>query len=269
MIALLEGNCLIDTHAHIFTEDFDEDRDEMIERCRVAGVGRILLPNLDDNSISTVIETADRYPDLCLPMLGLHPSYVDGDYVTKLSVIRAALEVYHDRCVGIGEIGLDYYWSLEYKAEMNSALRTQLEWAVEYNLPVSLHARDATLDTVRAVEDVDPQRLKGVFHSFTGNLQELEAILRLQGFYVGINGVITFKNNALKSFIAEHLPLDRILIETDAPYLAPVPYRGKRNEPAHLTYIQDCLCNIYGVTEEYLRERLFANSVKLFNFTSV
>ncbi|MDO4695474.1 TatD family hydrolase [Porphyromonas sp.] len=258
---------LVDTHSHVFVEEFDDDRDTVIARSVEAGVGKILLPNLDDRSIDAVLSLADAYPDACFPMLGMHPSYIKADYKERLSEVKAALDIHHGRCVGIGEIGLDYYWSLEYKEEMNDALRTQLEWALEYDLPVSLHARDAIPDTVKAIRDVGADRLRGVFHSFTGNIEELEAVLELPHFYVGINGVVTFKNNDLKTFIPDRLPLDRLIIETDAPYLAPMPKRGKRNEPAYLVYIYEYLTALYGVSPTTMREKLFANSCNLYNFT--
>lgn len=258
---------LVDTHSHVFTEEFDEDRDAVIARSVEAGVGAILLPNLDDTSIEAVMGLADRYPDVCFPMLGLHPSYVEADYKERLAKIRVALEQCHGRCVGIGEIGLDYYWSLEYKAEMNDALRTQLSWALEYDLPVSLHARDAIMDTIQAIKDVGADRLRGVFHSFTGTVDELRAVLELPHFYVGINGVVTFKNNDLKTFLVDNLPPERLIIETDAPYLSPMPKRGKRNEPAHLVHIFEYLTTLYGISASTMRDKLFASSCNLYNFT--
>lgn len=259
---------LVDTHAHVFGEEFAEDRSEVIARCLEAGVGAVMLPNLDDKSIEATMSTARDYPKVCFPMLGLHPTYVGADYKEVLARIKAALDLYRHECVGVGEIGLDYYWSLEYKAEMNDALRTQLQWALEYSLPVSLHARDAIGDTIQAIKDVGADALRGVFHSFTGTASELQDILSLPHFYVGINGVVTFKNNELKTFLPDLLPLDRLVIETDAPYLSPVPKRGKRNEPSYLTYILEFLSALYGVSEATLRDKLFANSCNLYNFTS-
>lgn len=258
---------LVDTHSHVFTEEFDEDRDEVISRSLDAGVKAILLPNLDDTSIDAVMGLVDRHTGVCFPMLGLHPSYVEADYKEKLAKIRKALEQHHEQCVGIGEIGLDYYWTVDYKTEMNDALRTQLLWAVEYDLPVSLHARDAIMDTIQAIKDVGADRLKGVFHSFTGTKDELMAILELPHFYVGINGVVTFKNNHLKTFLVDHLPPERLIIETDAPYLAPMPKRGRRNEPAHLVYIFEYLTTLYNMSASTMRNKLFANSCNLYNFT--
>lgn len=255
----------IDTHSHIFTEEFDDDRAAVMQRARDAGVGAILLPNLDDESIESLLRTTQESAGLCHAMLGLHPSYVDASYRAKLEVIVEALQV--TSVVAIGEIGLDYYWSQEFRNEMNEALRIQLRWAAERSLPVSLHTRSATYDTIKAINEINSEgtgTLRGIFHSFTGDATELEAILEVPNFSVGINGVVTFKNCAFRSFLPELLPLDRLVIETDAPYLSPTPYRGKRNEPAYIVQIAQHLAELYQVPIDSLQKQLYKNSSAIF-----
>lgn len=255
---------IIDTHSHLFLEEFDDDRGEVLERCREVGVGRILLPNLNVASLKRVNTLVDEVPDLCAPMIGLHPTEFGDDYDAELDQLEEELGTNTSRYVAIGEIGLDYYWSTDQKEEMNLTLRRQLEWAAYYDLPVSLHARSATMDVIAAIRDVGANRLKGVFHSFTDSVEDLKAILELESFMVGINGVVTFKKCELSPTVKNHLPVERLVVETDSPYLAPVPKRGKRNDPSYLPYIVSYLAALYGMEEEDLRSDLYRNSVRIF-----
>lgn len=255
---------LIDTHAHLFVEEFDEDRVQVLRQCREEGVGCILLPNLNGASLDRMNALAAQSPDLCKAMIGLHPTEFGEDYEAELHRLEHELRSNPERYVAIGEIGLDYYWSTDRKAEMNHVLRRQLEWAAEMGLPVSLHARSATLDVVEAIREVGADRLRGVFHSFTDSAEDLAAILELDNFMVGINGVVTFRKSGLGEIIRERLPLERMVVETDSPYLAPVPKRGRRNDPSHLRYIVAHIAGLYGVEEERLREILYRNSVEMF-----
>lgn len=255
---------LIDTHSHLFSEEFDDDRAEVLSRCREAGVQRVLLPNLNSASLDRMNRMADESDGLCLPMIGLHPTEFGDDYEDELKYLEQELRAHPERYIGIGEIGLDYYWGTERKEQMKDVLRRQLEWAAEYNLPVSLHARSATMDVVKVICDMGSDKLRGVFHSFTDSVDELKAILELNNFMVGINGVVTFNKSQLGTIIRDNLPPDRMVVETDSPYLAPVPKRGRRNDSSHLRYVVSHLAQIYEVQEEELRHILYLNSTKIF-----
>ena len=260
---------LVDTHTHIFLEEFDEDIDDLLHRAHQAGVVYTLLPNLDTSSLPSLLNFCDKRTGEAFPMIGLHPSYVKEDYRDQLSSLQSALSQSPERFIAIGEIGLDYHWSTDFKAEMNDALRTQLRWALEYDLPVSLHARDAVPDVINAIREVGEDRLRGVFHSFTGTEGELREIIdTLPRFYVGVNGVVTFKNSHLPEIFERLAPPERLLIETDAPYLAPTPKRGKRNEPSYLTYILHKLSEIYFLSMEEMAQTLLRSTMNLFHLPS-
>lgn len=255
---------LVDTHTHVFLEEFDPDRAEVIRRALDNGVKYMLLPNLNTASLTALHNCCQTFTPHCLPLLGLHPCYVDDSYQQQLQQLEQELQQHPHKYIGIGEIGLDYYWSLTYKKEMYNALRTQLQWAKAYNLPVTLHTREATADVVKCIMEVGPTSLRGVFHSFTGNETELQQVLELPNFMVGINGVVTFKKSHLPSLLPQ-IPLDRIVVETDAPYLAPTPYRGKRNEPSYIPNIVQFLADQYQIGYNQMAKQLLDNSAKMFN----
>lgn len=255
---------IIDTHAHLYGEPFQDDLDAAVERAKGVGVERILLSNVDLESVAEISEVVERHPDICMPMIGLHPTSVEKNYPKQLKELREELEKAPERYVAIGEIGLDYYWSRELVSEQKAAFSTQLEWSSEFQLPVSMHCREAIMDAIEVIKQVGASELRGVFHSFTGSREELEAILELENFMVGINGVVTFKNSNLGEVIRGVLPLERIVVETDCPYLSPVPKRGKRNEPSHLPHIIYKLAEVYEMDEKIVANRIYENSLRQF-----
>lgn len=255
---------IIDTHTHLYGKDFAADLPDVVRRAKEAGVVAALLPNLNAASLPDLHAATNLAPDFFYPMIGMHPTEMGEEWQQDLELLHRELLAHPTRYIAIGEIGLDYYWSTDEKEAMNSAFRTQLTWARDTRLPVSIHSRSATMDAVAAVEEVGADALRGVFHSFTDSPEELMAILRLPRFMVGVNGVLTFKNSTLRDFLPDLLPLDRLVVETDAPYLSPVPNRGKRNEPANLPYIIDELAKCYRLPREKVAQQVFANSVEMF-----
>lgn len=254
---------IIDTHTHIYDESFDTDIESVIERAKESNLEYILLPNVDIESIDILHILADRYNGYCLPMMGLHPTSVTPNWQADLDLIKEQL-VSGRKYVAIGEIGIDLYWDTSLKEEQISAFEEQLKWSIEYNLPVSIHCRNAIREAIDAIKKIGSDRLKGVFHSFGGTKEELLDILALQNFYLGINGTVTYKKSTLPEVIS-NTDLSHIIIETDAPYLPPVPYRGKRNEPSYTKHIVDKLGTIYNVDKGTVEQMTTANAKKLFN----
>ena len=255
---------IIDTHTHLYGKDFTEDLPDVVRRAKEAGIVAALLPNLNAASLPDLHAAVALAPDFFYPMIGMHPTEMGEEWQQDLETLHRELLAHPTRYIAIGEIGLDYYWSTDEKEAMNSAFRTQLTWARDSRLPVSIHSRSATMDAVAAVEEIGTDAIRGVFHSFTDTPEELMAILRLPRFMVGVNGVLTFKNSTLRDFLPDLLPLDRLVVETDAPYLSPVPNRGKRNEPANLLYVIDELTKCYRLPREKVAQQVFANSVEMF-----
>lgn len=257
---------LIDTHAHLYSEEFDEDRPEVIRRCREAGLTAVLLPNTSCEYIARLREMVSMAPDLFVPMIGLEPTDVGEDWEEQLDSLERELRTSRGYYRGIGEIGLDYYWSVEWREQMIEAFRRQVEWARELDLPMSMHTRAAVPEAVELLREWGLGGLRGVFHSFSESEDDLEAILSLgERFMVGINGIVTFRNSRLREVIKDRLPLARLVVETDSPYLSPEPKRGRRNESSHIIHIVRCLADIYEVSEEEMRHQLFVNSRKMFN----
>lgn len=253
---------IIDTHSHIYQEDFDKDIDEVILRAKTVGVDKILLPNIDTDSISRVHSLAEQYPEYCIPMMGLHPTSVGENWQQELDVIKKQFS--KRDYIAVGEIGLDLYWDKTYKEEQIKAFEEQLRWSIEYDLPVVIHSRDAIYECVDCVKNIGTEKLKGVFHSFGGTVEELQAILALDNFLIGINGVVTFKNSTLSTVLL-NTDLSKIIVETDAPYLAPVPFRGKRNESSYTTKVIDKLAEIYSLSADEVATKTTENARKLFN----
>lgn len=253
----------IDTHSHIYLHDFDADREEVIARALKAGLKAMLLPNVDLETIEQVDALSDGFPDLAFPMMGLHPTSVDAEYKSTLAKIEAILpnRTYH----AIGEIGLDLYWDKTFAREQVDAFEEQMRWAMELNLPVAIHTRSAQKEVFDCVHRVGDARLRGVFHCFSGDADDLKEIDGFKTFMIGIGGVVTFKNSGLASVLRAVPMLDKLLIETDAPYLAPVPYRGKRNEPAYIPSIVDKLAEVYDVDREKLLTTALDNTYRLFD----
>lgn len=255
---------MIDSHSHIFEPEFDEDRDAVIARSKDAGVIHIYMPNIDLDSVGRLEDTSARYLGYCSPMMGLHPTSVTDDYKKVLQKIEKLLAEGIDRYIGVGEIGLDLYWSTTYYKEQLDALETQLDWACQLHLPVSIHSRNAFDEVYTLLRKEKYTTLRGVMHSFCGTLEEARKIMILSNFKLGINGVVTFKNSTLPE-VLKSVPLEKLVLETDAPYLAPVPYRGKRNEPSFLPNIVNKLSEIYDESCRKIMTVTTDNAQRLFD----
>ena len=253
---------IINTHSHVYSEEFDQDRDDVIQRAKEAGIQRLLMPNIDVHSIPSMHSVAGKYPGYCIPMMGLHPTSVNSDYKQQLSIIQKHL-FQPKSYIAVGEIGIDLYWDKTFLQEQISAFETQLQWSIDMQLPVVIHNRDAFSQVMQCIQTVGRDKLRGVFHSFGGTCEELEEILSLPGFMIGINGVVTFKNAKLET-VMPYCPLDRLVIETDDPYLAPVPYRGKRNEPAYIVNVVSKLSEILSISPEILSQTTSDNACRIF-----
>lgn len=251
---------LIDTHTHIYDSAFDIDRVEVVQRALDVGVGMMLLPNVDASTIAPMLKTYEQFPECTRMMMGLQPEEVKGDYKQVLAQMERELE--HNIYIGVGEIGLDFYWDTTFEHEQLDAFETQLEWAKQLHLPLSIHCRNAFNFMVRILEKKQDGGLHGVMHCFTGTEEEARAYLEL-GFHLGVGGVTTYKNCTVKDYLC-NIPLDRIVLETDAPYLSPVPHRGKRNEPAFLVDTARKLAEIYQIDLEEIAEITTRNVKTLF-----
>lgn len=240
---------MIDTHSHIYGPEFDDDRAEVLQRARLAGVDKLLLPNINEESIARMLQVAKEYPDMCYPMMGLHPEDVKEDWAQVLE----RMEMQLDGMIAVGEVGLDFYWDTTFRKEQIEAFERQICWAVERNLPLVIHMRKAEQELLEVMERHKSDGLRGVFHCFGGSKETASRMLKHEGFVLGIGGVVTFKNSRLAETL-RHVPLDRIVLETDAPYLAPVPYRGKRNEPSYVAHVARFLSDIYNVSEEEVND---------------
>lgn len=253
---------LIDTHSHLFLEEFAEDLPQVMERARNAGVSYIFMPNIDSTTIESMLSVCNAYPGYCFPMIGLHPTSVNESYERELAIVYERLSAPND-FIAIGEIGLDLYWDKTFLKEQLVAFEKQIEWALEFNLPIVIHSREAFDYIYKVMEPYKNTALSGVFHSFTGTQEEAARLLEFDGFMLGINGVVTFKKSTLPEILLT-VPLERIVLETDSPYLTPVPNRGKRNES---TYVKDTLnkvAEIYRMTDEYVAEVTSENALKVF-----
>ena len=258
----------IDTHCHLDGEEFAADRDAVVERAREAGCSAIFLPAIDRASCQTVLDTCARYPGYCRPMLGLHPEEVRADWRQQLTAIKQLIDTSltsNLSPLSIGEVGLDYYWSREFATEQLEAFEQQVQWAVELRLPLMIHCRKAQNEMVAVLKKYAGQLAGGVFHCFTGNEQEARQLLEFDGFVLGIGGVLTFKKSHLPATLAAAVPLERIVLETDAPYMAPVPLRGQRNEPAFIRHVIARLAEAYGVSEQEVCRQTTANVRRVFS----
>ena len=252
---------LIDTHTHIYDHQFSLDRNEAVLRALDAGVKMMLLPNVDASTVAPMLELHGQYPDCTRVMMGLQPEEVREDYKEVLSMMEKELE--RSIYVGVGEIGLDFYWDATYEKQQLDAFEIQLDWAKQLHLPLSIHCRNAFDKMVKILEKKQDGGLRGIMHCFTGTEEEAKAYLDL-GFHLGLGGVTTYKNCGVKDFLPD-LPLDKIVLETDAPYLAPVPCRGKRNEPAFLVHTAQRIADILQMTVEELAAMTTANAKSLFS----
>ena len=254
----------IDTHCHLDGEEFRDDLDAVVQRAREAGCRRVLIPAIDLASCHTVLDTCRRYPDFCLPMLGLHPEEVRADWQEQLSQIKLSIINYQLSTIALGEIGLDFYWSREFEQEQLQAFEQQVQWAIEMHLPLMIHCRKAQNEMVNILRRYAPDLPGGVFHCFTGNEQEARQLLDFDRFVLGIGGVLTFKKSHLPEVLPASVPLSRIVLETDAPYMAPVPLRGQRNEPSFVPHVIRRLAEAYGVSEEEICRQTNKNVTRVF-----
>lgn len=256
---------LIDTHSHLFLEEFSEDLPQVIERAKQAGVTSVFMPNIDSTTIEPLLSVCAAYPGYCFPMIGLHPTSVNESFEQEMATVRQRLET-PNQFVAIGEIGLDFYWDRTFEKEQLLVFEKQIEWALEYNLPIVIHSRDAFESICEVMEPFKKTSLKGIFHSFTGTYEEASRLLAFNGFMLGINGVVTFKKSTLPEALLE-IPLERIVLETDSPYLTPAPNRGKRNESANVKDTLMKVASIYGMSPERVAEVTSQNALKVFGLS--
>jgi TatD DNase family protein len=253
---------LIDTHTHLYLEQFDQDRDQVIQNAMDAGIEKLFLPNIDVNSIAGMLSLVEHYPNVCYPMMGLHPCSVEAGFEIELQKIYDALS--NQAIIAIGEIGIDLFWDKTTLPLQREAFRIQVQWAKDMNLPIVIHARDSYNDLFEELNVLNDERLSGVFHCFTGSLQQAEKILSYGNFYLGIGGVSTFKNSGLNTVLPQ-VPLDRIILETDSPYLAPVPHRGKRNESAYTALVAQHLSHLLNKSLKEIASITTQNALNLFH----
>jgi TatD DNase family protein len=251
---------LIDTHAHIYSEEFNADREDMLQRCQEAGVEKIYMPNVDHTSMDGMLELELKYPNVCIPMMGLHPCYIKKDFEKELYLVEDWLS--KRKFSAVGEIGTDLYWDKTFWPQQQEAFKIQVAWAKKHRLPVVIHCRESIDETITLLEPLIENGLKGVFHCFSGTLKQAQKIVSM-GFYLGYGGVATFKNGGQDKVIP-HLSLDSIVLETDSPYLAPVPHRGKRNEPAYVALVAKRVAELRGISLAEVSEKTCANASQLF-----
>ena len=252
----------IDTHCHLDGEEFHDDLDAVVQRAREAGCTKILVPAIDLPSCQTVMEVCRRFPGYAYPMLGLHPEEVKSNWQEVLSSINCQLSTVNS--LAIGEVGLDFYWSREFEKEQLEAFEEQVRWSVETRLPLMIHCRKAQNEMVNILKRYARNLPGGVFHCFTGNEIEARQLLEFENFVLGIGGVLTFKKSHLPEVLPACVPLDHIVLETDAPYMAPVPMRGQRNEPAFIPHVITRMAEAYGVTEEEICRQTNENVARIF-----
>ncbi len=251
---------LIDTHAHLYDEKFTADQDAALQRAREAGVQHILLPNCDLQTVQPMLDLCHRHPAQCFPMIGLHPCYVKEDFESELAALKAFMLTH--RFWAIGEIGLDFYWDKTFAAQQEDAFRTQIGWALEKNLPIVVHSRESTTACLNMIAQTGGGKVPGVLHCFSGTVAEAERTAAL-GLYLGIGGVVTYKKSNLPE-VVRAVGLERLVLETDAPYLAPVPFRGKRNESSYVPHIAQAVADALDLPVEEVARITTGNARKLF-----
>jgi TatD DNase family protein len=251
---------ITDTHTHLYLEDFDSDRDLLIREAMEKGVQRFFLPNIDSSSVSALTKLSEKYPDHCFPMMGLHPCSVKENWKEEIALVEKLFA--ERKYVGVGEIGMDLYWDKTFVKEQEEAFRIQIGMANKYHFPVSIHSRDSFEEIYKILLDKKKEIPCGVFHCFTGNVEQAKRAIDL-GFYLGIGGVVTFKNSGLDKVIAE-IDLEHLVLETDAPYLAPAPFRGKRNLPEYIIKVAEKIADVKGVPMEVVAKITTENSKKIF-----
>lgn len=251
---------LIDTHTHLYSDEFAEDIDEVIKRAEAAGVQRFYLPAIDSTATEAMLNLETRFPGKCIAMMGLHPCYVKENYKDELKLVEGWLS--KRKFAAVGEIGLDHYWDTSFAREQEEAFRLQIEWSIQYQLPIVIHTRNAMQETINIVKEYVPQGVRGIFHCFGGSYESAVEIIKA-GFYLGIGGVLTYKKAGLPE-VLEKIDLQYMVLETDAPYLTPVPFRGKRNESSYLSYVVEKLAEIKNVPAAEVAAITTANAEKIF-----
>jgi TatD DNase family protein len=251
----------IDTHTHLYLPEFDADRDDAVARALSKGVSKMLLPNIDIQSVNSMLSAVIRYSGICYPMVGLHPTSVKEDYQSQLEKLEIIFTKH--KFIAIGEIGIDLFWDRTFLNEQIIAFRRQIFFALNNGLPVVIHSRDSFPEVFSVLYEFEGKGLKGVLHAFTGSIDDAGKAISM-GFKLGIGGIVTFKNSGLDKVVREIDP-ENLILETDSPYLAPVPFRGKRNESSYICIINKKLAEIYGMSEEEVASIMYANSVQLFN----
>jgi TatD DNase family protein len=251
----------IDTHTHLYLPEFDTDRDEVVNRAIGNGISKMLLPNIDIYSFDPMLSVVNRYPGICYPMTGLHPTSVKTDYLTQLDKVEGLIS--GCKFIAIGEIGVDLYWDKTFIKEQLISFRRQIAFAIDMGLPVVIHSRDAFPEVFSVLDEFKGKQINGVFHAFTGSIQDAEKALEL-GFKLGIGGIVTFRNSELDKVVKKTGPW-QLILETDSPYLAPVPYRGTRNESSYISIINKKLADIFAMNEDEIADITYENSNRLFN----
>jgi TatD DNase family protein len=252
----------IDTHTHLFSSSFNEDRTDAVQRAINAGVDKLLLPNIDIESISAMYDLCNQFPNNCFPMMGLHPGSVDENWERNLEVIKEHLFTRNN--LAVGEIGMDLYWDKTFQDAQAQAFRQQISWAKELKLPIIIHAREAFEEIFDIVDELNDDNLRGIFHCFTGTLEQARKIQEYGGFMLGLGGVLTYKKSGLDEVVKD-IPIDMIVLETDSPYLPPTPHRGKRNESAYLIHIAEKLADIKQMKLTEVADLTTANARQMFN----
>ncbi len=251
---------LTDTHCHLYSEEFKEDIENVIATAVKAGVEKFYLPSIDSGSMERMFNLEEKYPGQCIAMMGLHPCYVKENYKDELELVQQWLG--KRKFAAVGEIGLDFYWDKSFVKEQYEVFRTQVEWAIENNLPIVIHTRNAMQETINLVKEYVPKGIRGIFHCFSGSYESAKEIIKT-GFYLGIGGVLTYKNAGLAESLT-NIDLQHLVLETDAPYLTPVPFRGKRNESSYLKYVVAKLAEVKNCSEEEVAAITTANAEKIF-----
>ena len=252
----------IDTHTHLFASEFNDDIDIVVKNAINSGVSKMLLPNIDSSTTNNMLQLCNKYPQHCFPMIGLHPCSVKKDNIDK-EILHVEEMLNKNKFIAIGEIGLDLYWDKSTLSYQKVAFESQIKLAKKYQLPIVIHVRDSFNEAIEIVEKLNNENLSGVFHCFTGNIQEAERIINLQNFYLGIGGVVTFKNGGINKIINQ-ISLDNIILETDSPYLTPTPFRGKRNESKYLVNIAQKMSEIYEIDINEIANKTSSNAINLF-----
>ena len=259
---------LIDTHCHVYDEAFREDLPQVMERARDAGLEYLLLPNINPQTLDDLLRVCDTWPHMCRPMIGLHPEDLDADFHVQLNHLKALLDEDRKeggahRYIGIGETGLDLYWDKSRLADQIESFRIQIEWSLQYDLPIVIHSRDAFAELYKVMSDYRDSGLRGIFHCFSGSADEAHALMKFPGLMFGIGGVLTYKKSTLPQ-VLPLIPLDRVVLETDCPYLPPVPFRGKRNEPSYIVNTAQAMAQAYGISFDDIAGITSGNARRLF-----